>query len=91
MRMSQALDIINKSCKPQGFLVSFEWKRGGLLLSDSFPQRSAGDSLIKTEAEAWKLARAFAKQTKGSCVNIYVVDHNFYPVAKYRSKMIANR
>ena len=89
MKMSEVLAIINE--RSQGFLVSFERKQGCILAHDYFPDRSAGDSLIKTEKEAWRWARDFAKKTKGRFINIYVVDHNYIPVPSYKEKMIENR
>jgi len=86
--MSEALSIIDG--KPQGFMVSFEWKRGYILTSDHFPDKHAGEPLIETEVEAWELARTFAKKTKGKCVNIYIINHEFSPVRGYECKKIEN-
>jgi len=88
--MSEALRIINDH-QNKGYMVSFERKRDGFLDSHVFPEKLAGEELIKTEEEAWDLARQFADATKGRCVNIYVVDNNFSPVAGYENKKIINR
>lgn len=90
MKYHEALKIINKE-PDRGFMVSFEWRRDGMLYSDHFPDKHAGEKLIETEEEAWVLARKFAANTKGRCVNIYVVKSNFVPVAGYKSKYIENR
>ena len=91
MKMQKALDIINGKDKPKGFMVSFEWARNGLLISDSFPDLHAGEPLIPTEIEAWKLAKAFAEKTYGKAVYICVVDAKWIPVKGYKEKMIINR
>lgn len=89
MKMDEAMKIIDG--EPQGFMVSLEWKRGGMLHSDYFPDKHAGEQLIETEKEAWLLASEFAKKTRGKAVNLYVVDHTFSPVKNYRDKYIENR
>ncbi len=72
-----------------GFRVHFEHAGDGLLRSDYFPAR--GEVLIQTKDKAWELAKKFAVNTKGRCVNIYVVDQKFAPVLDYKEKEIANR
>ena len=93
MKMKDAMDMIerNKKEKVEGFMVSFEWARKGMLHSDHFPDRHAGEELIKTEEEAWALAHEFAKGTFGNAVNIYVVGSDFVPVDGYEEKKIKNR
>ncbi len=91
MKMSKALKIIEEGIEPEGFMVHFEWKKDGFLRSDYFPDKHAGEILIKTEKEAWILAREFSKKTKGKSVNLYVIDQTFHPVSGYRSKYIKNR
>lgn len=78
MKMEKAMSIIND--EPAGFMISFEWCRGGMLESDHFPDKHAGEPLIPTEKEAWLLAAQFAKKTVGKAVNFYVVGHDFVPV-----------
>lgn len=89
MRMSEAEAIIQGESK--GFMVCFEWAAEGLLKSDYFPDKHAGESLIETEDEAWRMAVKFAEQTKGRAVNLCVTDHNFNRVDGYKEKLIKNR
>ena len=88
MEMADALGIINKN---SGYMVSFEKKVGSFLTGDYFPDKHAGEELIKTKTEAWILARKFAKNTVGECVNIYVIDFEFSPVKNYKTHFIENR
>lgn len=76
--------------KTTGFMVHFEKRNGNLLESNYFPDRHAGEKLIKTEEEAWQLAERFAKATtEESVVNIYVIrGDNFTPVSGYRARAI---
>lgn len=90
MKYQEAMDIINKP-EESGFMVSFEWVEDGVLIGDHFPDKHAGEELIKTEVLAWELANQFAKKTYDTCVNIYVINADFAPVANYREKMIYNR
>ena len=91
MKHDQALQIIDNGLNP-GFMISFEWKEGGILRSDYFPDKHAGEKLIETEREAWDQARKFAAKTTGKCVNIYVINGNdFTPVKGYETHMIENR
>lgn len=90
MKFQEAIEIINGK-ENQGYMVSFEKKEGGMLRSDYFPDKHAGEVLIKTEEEAWELAKRFASKTKGKCVNIYVIGSNFVPVIGYEMKRIINR
>lgn len=87
MKMSEAEQIIKG--KPKGFRVHFEKVREGFLLSDFFPDR--GEELIPSEDDAWNLARSFASKTRGSFVNIYVINEHFVPVQGYQNKGITNR
>ena len=89
MKLQEAMDIINN--KPEGYMVDFEWCGDGLLRSDHFPDKHAGEQLIPTEWEAWGLASRFARATKGKTCNICVTDHNFNPVEGYKSREIINR
>ena len=91
MKMEEAFSVINKNREYTGYMVSFERKKGSLLFSDHFPDKHAGEKLIKTEKEAWALARAFAEKTIGECVNIYVINDNFAPVENYKANYIKNR
>ena len=89
MKMQEAMDLINN--KPKGYMVSFEWIQGGILASDHFPDKHAGETLIPTEWEAWELAERFAKVTKGKTCNIYVTNERFGPVENYKVREIKNR
>ena len=92
MNMSQAFDIIQYGMqRKKGYMVSFEHSDGRFLNSDYFPNKNAGEALIATEAEAWHLARLFAAQTNGRCVNIYVMGSDFSPVPGYEKQLIKNR
>ena len=90
MRMEDALKIINKE-ENEGYMVTFEWIEGGILRSDHFPDKHAGETLIKTEGEAWEMAVRFAYQTKGRTCNVYVIDSSFGPVGGYKEREIKNR
>ena len=76
----------SRPSKEYGFMVSFEIRKGNILSSDHFPDKHAGEILIPTEDEAWKLAQRFASATDSSYVNIYVIDHTFSPVRNYSEK-----
>ena len=89
MKYYEALKIINEGLLNPGFMVSFEWRRGGMLESDHFPDKHAGENLIETEEEAWILAQKFAEQTTGKVVNIYVIKGNdFTPVKGCKNRII---
>jgi hypothetical protein len=85
MKLEKALKIINES--ERGFMVSFEIKEGNVLKSDYFPEKEH-ESLIKTEKEAWDLAKRFAKATGSEIVNIYVIDQDYAPVKGYSNKKL---
>ena len=87
MKMEEAQEIINGEDK--GFMVHFDECGDGMLRSNYFPDKHAGEALIGTEDEAWELAASFANKTYGKMVNIYVIDHNFKPVSL--SREIRNR
>lgn len=90
MKFQDAIDIID-TMPETGFMVSFERVNNGMLLSDHFPDKHAGEPLIKTKVLAWGLANKFAEKTYDKCVNIYVTNADFTPVEGYRDKMIINR
>ena len=89
MKMSEAMSIIGG--RKLGYMVSFEERKGGMLHSEHFPDKHAGEELIETEEEAWSLAKLFAKNTKGKMVNIYVINQDFSPTKNYKDQMIENR
>ena len=91
MKMQEALRIINTDILEPGFMVAFERVEGGILASDYFPDQVAGEPLIKTEEEAWRLAEEFAARTWGRCVNLYVIKSNYTPVEGYKDRLIVNR
>ena len=86
MKLSEAMKIIDR--KEKGFIVGFEVLKGSILRSDNFPDKHAGEELIKTEEEAWELARRFANATDDRTVNIYVKDHTHSPVSGYDKKKL---
>lgn len=87
MRFEDAMDMIET--KESGFMVNFEVREGSILRSDYFPDKHAGEELIKTEDEAWELAERFAKAVDASVyVNIYVINHTFHPVQGYDAKKL---
>lgn len=90
MKMAEALRWINGEMD-EGFMVHFEWIAGGILQSDHFPDKRAGEELIKDEATAWLMAARFAKATEGKTCNLYVTDKNFNPVKNYQALIIRNR
>ena len=91
MKMAEAEAIIKGEPITKGFMVSFEWKKGGMLHSDHFPDKHDGEPLIPTEKEAWLLASEFAKKMRGKVVNLYVIKDDFTPVDGYKEKYIENR
>ena len=74
--------------EPTGYMVSFERREHGVLRSDYFPDKHAGEPLIKTEEEAWELAKRFDEATSDDYVNIYVINQSFVPVNKYDLKKL---
>ena len=88
MKMIEAMRIIQS---PQGYMVHFQQVVGNRLRSDWFPDKHAGEPLIETEDEAWRLAKAFSCRTFGTAVDIYVIGADFVPVYGYKSRAIPNR
>lgn len=87
MKMAEAMSIIND--KPPGYMVSFERHHEGCKLSsDHFPDKHAGEKLIETEQEAWRLAQRFADKMGNRIVNVYVIGSDFVPVLGYRNRII---
>ena len=77
-------ELFHHEYNGQGFMVSFEMSDGSLLSSGHFPDRHAGEGLIKDKETAEKMADMFASVTKDrGYVNIYVIDHNFCPAYSY--------
>ena len=77
-----------KPSKEKGFMIHFEKTEGHCLASDYFPDKHAGEKLIPTKDEAWNLAKRFTSATLSDIVNIYVIDHNFYPISGYQSQTL---
>ncbi len=88
MKMQDALNEIHAPC---GYMVHFEWWGDGLLRSDHFPDKGAGEPLIETEDEAWDLAERFSEATKGRTCDLYVVRDDYTPVVGYKDRRITNR
>ena len=80
--------IYQEGKEPKGFMVEFEHRIDGMLRSSHFPDKHAGEPLIKTEEEAWELARNFAEILPQEYVNIYVIKENFFPVECYEEKKL---
>ena len=91
MKMREALEIICDAERSRGFMVHFDRVEGKFLHGDHFPDKHGGEPLIPTEEDAWLMASAFAKRTRGRYVNIYVIDDRFCPVLGYAAKKIENR
>ena len=70
-----------------GYMVSFENRSGGFY-AGHFPDKHAGEPLIKTEIEAWDLAERFANATGDDYVNIYVINQTFHPVKNYKNRIL---
>lgn len=68
MRLSEAIATFSK---PEGYRVSFEWRRNGMLYSEHFPERD--EFPFCSEGVAWNFAEKFAKANPDA-VNIRVVD-----------------
>lgn len=84
MRIKEAMNIIEAE---EGFRVHFEKRESSILCSDFFPDRD--EEMIKTEDEAWELARRFASAVSSvDYVNIYVCDKKFCPVIGYSEKKL---
>lgn len=92
MKNIEAMEIINeyenRANEPIGYMVSFERTERGMLYRDHFPDKHAGESLIKIEEEAWELAERFNNATSDDYVNIYVTDQRFVPVDGYDLKKL---
>jgi len=78
MKLEVALQIIKG--KDKGYMVRFLRKENKMYTVDTFPDKFAGEELIKTEKEAITLATKFSEETKGVFFNIYVVNYNFQAV-----------
>ena len=92
MKMQAAIQIMESTTKPAGFMVAFERAGDGFLRSDHFPDVHQGEPPIETEEEAWAMAAQFAAKTHKKCVNVYVIRReDFVPVPSYKERMIENR
>ena len=87
MKINEAMSIIDNN-KDSGYMVHFELRSKGCLISDYFPDKHAGEKLIETEDKAWDLAKKFAKSTNSDYTNIYVIDSDFRPVLNYEHKVL---
>jgi hypothetical protein len=86
MKLSEAMSIIEK--KESGYMIHFEKRIRNTLSADYFPDKHENENLIKSEYEAWKLAKRFANATDETYVNIYVIDNNFRPVSGYEKRKL---
>lgn len=81
--------------KQKGFMVSYEKRVNGLLISEIYPDPHRGEKLLATEKEARELANLFANmQVTGagseyaSYVNFRVINENFETVKEEKAKGI---
>lgn len=82
------LDKAREMTRPQGFLVSWEWRENGLLRSDHTPDTTLDEKPFPTLDEAQGFAGEMARKAPENVVNIKVVRANdFVPVSdgKFRS------
>ena len=87
MKIAVAMQIIET--QERGYMVQFEVVGGWGLCCDHFPDKQAGEDLIKTEEQAWELAKRFAAAVNPKeYVNIYVIDQTFSPVSGYDEKKL---
>lgn len=93
MKNIEAMKIIDeyetRANEPTGYMVAFERREHGMLCSDHFPDKHAGEQLIETEEEAWELAKRFDDATGSDCVNIDVRDQSSMPVDGYKTKKLS--
>jgi hypothetical protein len=93
MKKEEALKLIKGNEKKpkftgvKGFMVHFELRKDHMLHTDYFPEKHLGEDLIRTEEDAWNLAKRFSLINE-DYVNIYVIDHNFQPVSGYKTREI---
>lgn len=80
--------MTDENKEKKGFMVEFERRSNGMLISGHFPDKHAGDRLIKTEEKAWELARMFADGHHEDYVNIYVIKEDFCPVEAFEEKIL---
>jgi hypothetical protein len=90
VKLNEAKDIISGKHARKGYVVTFETRVRGGLLSDHFPDVHAGEPGITSEEEAWDLAGRFARaEHKAEVVNVYVVHaNNFMPVSGYDGRTL---
>jgi len=55
MTNNEDVKITDGNKGQKGFMVDFEHRTNGMLISGHFPDKHAGEPLIKTEEEAWEL------------------------------------
>lgn len=88
MKMSEAGAIMERRAVKR-YMISFEKRGGGMLASDHFPDKHAGEPLIEGLEKAWELANKFAATAPPEYVNIYVVrGEDFAPVDGYSERML---
>ena len=88
MKTKDEVKITDENKEPKGFMVDFEHRTNGMLISGHFPDKHSGKSLIETEEKAWELARKFAEILPQNYVNIYVIKEDFCPVEGYEEKIL---
>lgn len=86
MRLSAAVETIAAS---HGYLVHFERIKGRMLVGDYFPEVRKGEEPFKTQEEAIEMGVKYAKATRGSTCNFYLIrSDTFSPVGSWK---LANR
>jgi hypothetical protein len=89
MKMADAMAAIECGDSYGGFLVSFHWRDGPLLRGDHFPDISAGEKPIESQARAWMLAAAFSTAMGDLIADVYVIHATtFKPVHGYETKVM---
>ena len=88
MTNKEDVKMTEEDKESKGFMVEFEHRANGMLYSKHFPDKHAGERLIKTEKKAWEIARMFEQISHEDYVNIYVIKEDFCPVEGYEEKIL---
>ena len=86
MLLEKAQEIIENNS--ERYMVHFEASKRTSYVADYFPEKSENEPLFESEEVAWSYARQFAKVTKGTYFNIYVVKSDYKPVDNYKKEML---
>lgn len=91
MRLAEAERLIQegeRAAARTGFMVHFDKREGGMLISDFFPDKHQGEPLFEFESVAWDWAKNFAAYAPACYVNIYVIGSDFVPVIDYARRKL---